>query len=126
MSRTSIRAAEAFVRKVRFSSRNTRVAGNGMYLFEKRIAWREGEEVVLTMGGADTETTRERLSAVLSYLGTGLGLGCREGISYLVDSEGDEILPMPYKRTCLVLSRGEGGKWRFRVERMQHEEVEGR
>lgn len=121
MNKISIQAAEAFGNKVRFSGRNTRVAGQVMYLFEKRIAWWEREGVVLTMAGEDTNTTTERLKAVLSYLGTGLSLHRRRGISYLVDSEGVEIMPMPLKRTCLVLSRGEGGLWRFRVERMQLE-----
>lgn len=97
MNKTSIMAAEAFVNKVRFSSRNTRVEGQVMYLFEKKIAWWERDDVVLTMAGEDTSTTTDRLTMILSYFGTGLSLRRREGISYLMDSEGSEIIPMPLK-----------------------------
>lgn len=92
MNKTSMRAAEAFVNGgPRFSCKNTVATENYVSIFGNPIAWKHHGDIILTLAGWNTKTTRARLNAILHKLNTGAGLVvCKNGDCYLENQDGKQ------------------------------------
>ena len=61
----------AFVCKERAAQGNTMSDGERLYLHGNLIAWHEGDQIMGTLAGWNTPTTRSRLNAVVSLSASG-------------------------------------------------------
>lgn len=64
MRKVSKSAAVAFMARKSFKCGNTETNGTTIYLHGNAIAWWENDQIVMTLAGWPTNTTRERLNSL--------------------------------------------------------------
>ena len=84
----------AFMRGDARTVGNTRTDGNTIWLHDNAIAWRDGRDVVVTLAGWGTVTTRERLNGLLDVIAPHLGIVQRKHEQYVQNMELDELTPL--------------------------------
>ena len=69
MKKISLQAATALFSGVNKNlSSNTKTKNNALYLFNNKIAWIENKRLYINFCGWDSQTTKDRLDAVMDYL----------------------------------------------------------
>lgn len=72
MRDVSRKVCEAFIKRQPKRVKNTTTDGSNLWLHGNIIAWWEGPVLHFTLAGWNSTTTRERLNALFSLLGTPL------------------------------------------------------
>ena len=84
----------AFMRGDSKTVGNTRTDGDTIYLHDNAIAWRDGRDVVITLAGWGTVTTRERLNGLLDVIAPHLGIVQRNHEQFVQNMELNELTPL--------------------------------
>jgi hypothetical protein len=84
----------AFMNGDNFNMANSRTDGHTLWLHDNAIAWRDGRDVVLTMAGWGSVTTRERLNGLLDVIAPHLAIVQRNHDQYVYNYELDELTPL--------------------------------
>lgn len=71
MRKIEKKVCAAFVCKERAAQGNTMTDGERLYLHGNLIAWHEGDQIMGTLAGWNTPTTRSRLNAVAYFASNG-------------------------------------------------------
>ena len=95
MRKVTENTVTAFLAGQKYAEGNTYTDGNTLYLHGNAIAWHDGQgDVVFTMAGWPSVTTRERLNGLFDMLGPApFGISQRDHEQCFV-WRGDAVLPV--------------------------------
>ena len=94
---------DAFMRGDSKTINNSRTDGNTLWLHDNAIAWRDGRDVVLTMAGWGSVTTRERLNGLLDVIAPHLVILQRNHEQHVYNRKLDELTPLDTRETFTIL-----------------------
>ena len=93
MTNTARKTIEAFLNREQLKINNTETNGSDLYLFGNRIAYHKDNDIIISMCGYNTVTTKDRLNELLDKLNHGR-IRTKNYVSYYVeDNTSFEIDP---------------------------------
>lgn len=84
MTNTAYRSVKAFLNNEKISLGNTKTDGSNLYLHGNMIAHKENNNIIISLCGWNSHTTKDRLNELLSQTRSDLRIRSKDYTPYLI------------------------------------------
>jgi len=89
MTNTAYRSVKAFLNNEKLTLGNTHTDKNGLYLHGNKIAHKENNNIIISLCGWNSHTTKDRLNELLSQIRPDLRIKSKDYTPYLIKFDHD-------------------------------------